>query len=254
MKKIFFFDIDGTLAINGKVPASNIKALEMLKEKGFLTFICSGRVPFYIDNLFKDLISGYIACNGRYIAYNNQKIFSKPLLKDDFKGYIKQIDSVNGEALFASDEFLSAHNLKPSKIRELKEEYGSSRIKEGISSDNYYTFDLFYDSLEERDMLVSLFEDTLIINDHGGYGSCDCSTRDFGKGHAINYLLNYLSISKDKAYAFGDGYNDLSMFNEVGHAIAMGNAVDSLKEKATYITDNIENDGIMKALKAKKIL
>ncbi|MFQ9073308.1 MAG: HAD family hydrolase [Faecalibacillus faecis] len=31
-----------------------------------------------------------------------------------------------------------------------------------------------------------------------------------------------------------------AMFREVGHGIAMGNAVDVLKEKATYITDNFD--------------
>ena len=61
-------------------------------------------------------------------------------------------------------------------------------------------------------------------------------------------------IDKDNAYAFGDGYNDQAMFREVGHGIAMGNAVDVLKEKATYITDNFDQEGILKALYHEKVL
>ncbi len=38
------------------------------------------------------------------------------------------------------------------------------------------------------------------------------------------------------------------MFRTAGNKIAMGNAVDELKELATYITDDILNDGITKAL------
>ena len=53
---------------------------------------------------------------------------------------------------------------------------------------------------------------------------------------------------------FGDGYNDQAMFREVGHGIAMGNAVDVLKEKATYITDNFDQEGILKALYHEKVL
>ena len=49
-------------------------------------------------------------------------------------------------------------------------------------------------------------------------------------------------------YAFGDGMNDLEMFLTVDHPIAMANAVDDLKDKAEYITDNNDNDGIAKAL------
>ena len=81
-----------------------------------------------------------------------------------------------------------------------------------------------------------------------------CSTICFDKGSAIAYLLKYFEISKDQAYAFGDGYNDQAMFKEAGHCIAMGNAVDVLKEKATYVTDTIENDGILKALYHEKVI
>ena len=42
--------------------------------------------------------------------------------------------------------------------------------------------------------------------------------------------------------------NDLEMFLTVDHPIAMANAVDDLKDKAEYITDNNDNDGIAKAL------
>lgn len=38
MQKIFFFDIDGTLAIHGHIPQSNLEALNQLKKKGYLTF------------------------------------------------------------------------------------------------------------------------------------------------------------------------------------------------------------------------
>lgn len=65
--------------------------------------------------------------------------------------------------------------------------------------------------------------------------------------------MKYFHIDKENAYAFGDGYNDQAMFREVGHGIAMGNAVDVLKQKATYITDSIDQDGILKALQHEGI-
>ena len=51
-KKYFFFDIDGTLAIHGVIPEGNLKALKLLQDQGHLTFICTGRAPFYAQNLF----------------------------------------------------------------------------------------------------------------------------------------------------------------------------------------------------------
>ena len=43
-------------------------------------------------------------------------------------------------------------------------------------------------------------------------------------------------------------------FREAGQRIAMGNGVDILKEKATYITDTVDNEGIYKALKHYELL
>ena len=48
--------------------------------------------------------------------------------------------------------------------------------------------------------------------------------------------------------AFGDGKNDISMLKSVKTGIAMGNAVDELKEIATFVTENVLDDGIFKAL------
>ena len=48
---------------------------------------------------------------------------------------------------------------------------------------------------------------------------------------------------------FGDEKNDLSMFIDEWTSIAMGNAIDELKEKATYITSDADDDGIYNACK-----
>ena len=43
---------------------------------------------------------------------------------------------------------------------------------------------------------------------------------------------------------FGDGPNDMEIFDYVGLKIAMGNAVPELKEKADFVTKTVEEDGI----------
>ena len=49
--------------------------------------------------------------------------------------------------------------------------------------------------------------------------------------------------------AFGDDLNDISMFHIVKYGVCMGNGKDEAKKEAFYVTDNIENDGLYKALK-----
>ncbi len=45
---------------------------------------------------------------------------------------------------------------------------------------------------------------------------------------------------------FGDNTNDLDMFSAAGWPVAVGNAVEALKEKARIIADNCEDDGVAK--------
>lgn len=58
--KILFFDIDGTLGMRGKITPSNQEALRLLKEKGYKTFICTGRAPSWTKRLFQSLVSGVV--------------------------------------------------------------------------------------------------------------------------------------------------------------------------------------------------
>ena len=224
-----------------------------LKEKGYKTFICTGRAPFYASRLFGNLVSGIISCNGRYILYEGKKLYSRAFTKEQLDYYVHKLDQGKLGAMFVSDDKALKYHLNQKQEVDLEKEYGIEHLVDSLEGD-FYTFDMFYQSQEHYQTMVEIFKEDLIINDHGGMGSCDCSTIEFDKGSAIAYLLDYFHIDKDNAYAFGDGYNDQAMFREVGHGIAMGNAVDVLKEKATYITDDFDQDGILKALYHEKIL
>lgn len=254
MNKIFFFDIDGTLAIHHHIPKNNLNALKKLKDKGYLTFICTGRAPFYAQKLFKDLTSGIISCNGRYITYHNQKIYGRTFTHHELSEYQKIFCQLDCGYFLVSDEQSYIQNMTENQIKEVQNEYGIDRITLNHKNLPFYTFDIFYNSLQHRDQIIETLKDKIIFNDHGGHGSGDCSTIEFDKGSAIAYLLDYFHISKDHAYAFGDGYNDQAMFREVNHKIAMGNAVDVLKKQATFITTDVDKNGIIHALKHEKIL
>ena len=76
----------------------------------------------------------------------------------------------------------------------------------------------------------------------------DIVSKDGGKGKAIKQFLHLYNLSKDESMAFGDGFNDQDMLKEVNIGVAMGNSVDELKEMASYVTNDIDYDGIYNAL------
>ena len=66
-------------------------------------------------------------------------------------------------------------------------------------------------------------------------------------------ILSIRLLTREKPLSgqvvFGDGHNDISMMRQAPISIAMGNAIDEVKEVATYITKSNQEDGIEYACK-----
>ena len=60
--------------------------------------------------------------------------------------------------------------------------------------------------------------------------------------------MNYLNLSIENTYAFGDGTNDVEMVEAVFCGIAMRHASDAVKSYANVITDTVSNDGVVKGI------
>ena len=69
------------------------------------------------------------------------------------------------------------------------------------------------------------------------------------KGEGVRRMIAHYGMEPADVVVFGDGYNDLSMFNPEWLNIAMGNAREELKAAADYITADCNNDGIYEACK-----
>ncbi|HBF37895.1 MAG TPA: Cof-type HAD-IIB family hydrolase [Firmicutes bacterium] len=68
------------------------------------------------------------------------------------------------------------------------------------------------------------------------------------KGKGVEILARHYGIPREEIIAIGDNENDLSMIEYAGLGVAMGNALDFVKEKADYITDTNDNDGVAKVI------
>ena len=76
----------------------------------------------------------------------------------------------------------------------------------------------------------------------------EISPRECPKREGIQSVLDALDPHHGTVYGIGDASNDVSLMNAVDVGIAMGNAPDFLKEKADYVTDSIDHDGVVTAL------
>lgn len=67
---------------------------------------------------------------------------------------------------------------------------------------------------------------------------------DATKQHGILKVAEILGIETHDIIGVGDGYNDFPLLMACGLKVAMGNAVDDLKEIADYIAPSVEQDGV----------
>lgn len=81
--------------------------------------------------------------------------------------------------------------------------------------------------------------------------SMDLNDIHVSKGKSILWLCQYLDISLSDAIAFGDGVNDVSMFQVVGKSVAVGNAPDKIKQYCDDVSLKCIDYGIYKYIEDK---
>ena len=68
------------------------------------------------------------------------------------------------------------------------------------------------------------------------------------KASGLEELCKFLDIDIADTVAVGDGPNDIEILQAAGVAVAMGNARDSIKQLADFVTTDNDNDGVAVAI------
>ncbi len=68
------------------------------------------------------------------------------------------------------------------------------------------------------------------------------------KANALATVAQSLGVELSQSAAIGDGLNDLELLREVGLGIAMGNASETVKSAAKWVTGTNEEEGVAQAI------
>ena len=77
---------------------------------------------------------------------------------------------------------------------------------------------------------------------------CEIIDISASKWNALYILAQEWGIQPDEIMAIGDQGNDLSMIQQAGIGVAMGNAPDDVKKHANYVAPSIGQDGAAEAI------
>ena len=91
VKKVLFFDIDGTLLNSElKIPEGVKKELKRLKDAGHYLFVASGRPLAFISNqVIEAGFDGFVLCNGAHVELNHKIIFENRIPYEKVVGLMK---------------------------------------------------------------------------------------------------------------------------------------------------------------------
>lgn len=256
MIKILFFDIDGTLLELGQKEMHQelVDALKLVKEKGIKIFLATGRAPLVVPKFHGIEFDGVLSFNGSYCYTNNELIYKNQMDKMDIQTLVDNAKKLNKAVTLAGinkmgcnfdDEVLEEYFMIANQHAHVIDEFNEF-MKEEI-------YQMMVATTEDQDELI--LENTTTLKVARWWNkACDIIPCNGGKDIGIQKILDYYNFKKDEAMAFGDGGNDISMLNYVGTGVAMGNATDDVKAIADYITDSVQEDGIVSALKHFEII
>ena len=261
---ICFFDIDGTLAWQDPRLAQDLpederdlspypneavsQAIREFVANGNMAFICTGRTLSCIHPKLLELPwTGIVCLAGGYAEINGHAIRDlsmTPSMLQRLAPYLEQsgevirFEGLNGVVRMSADAPEYARTLGDA-VTQLQH-YSVYKILMSTSLANHIAQD------KALEPLLCFNELELEVT--------EISPRECTKRGGIQSVLDALDPHHGTVYGIGDASNDVSLMNAVDVGIAMGNAPDYLKDKADYVTDTVDHDGVVAALEHFRLI
>ncbi len=245
-KYAVFIDIDGTLM--GKSESAlkrNIETVQKIRGLGHKVFISTGRGKAYLpsqfdgDSNFDGVITGAGAVSrldgksvvSRLMPYSVTEKFCRFCFEYGLNGVLE-----GGRNMYYFGTF---EGIEVGWI-EINEINFKATVKPDEPIEKYT---ILGDIPKELDEILN---DDCVVLRFSYYG--EIIQKSCGKGTALKEMAEILDIPIERTVAIGDSMNDYDMITAAGIGVAMGNAVDKIKEISDFVTDDVDSGGVSSAL------
>lgn len=256
--KLIAIDLDGTLLTSEKtVSDENKKALQAAHEAGIKIVLCTGRptpgVTDYLEELGLETDDDYaITYNGAMVQnVGTQEIMvdyrmnhaDYLLLEKEAAKAGTHFHAIHDTALFTPNKNISPYTVRESFLSKVPLFY---RTPEEMGEPSYNKMMMidFEPILEKAISRLpkELWDKYTILRSEPFF--LEFLNKNASKGKAVKALAEHLSIPQKSIMAIGDNENDLDMITFAGIGVAMGNAVDKVKDEADVITRTNDENGV----------
>ncbi len=261
--KMLVLDVDGTLLNDNKeISKRTLTTIRKVQQMGVRVMLASGRPTYGLLSIAKTLELG--TYNGFILSYNggqvinasNGEVLFERRINPELIPYLEKkankngfgIMTYNGDTIVTNDPE-NPHIQAEAALNNMKINYQEN-------------FSIAIDYLPCKCMLVSDDEEALIgLEEHWKRrlnGVLDVFRSEpyflevvgcrVDKANTLGAVMEMQGIKPDEIVVFGDGVADVTMLQLAELGIAMGNAPDSVKRCADYVTLSNNEDGVAVAI------
>lgn len=257
--ELLVLDVDGTLLTDeGLISKRTLAALRKAQQTGVVIVLASGR-PLHgllplAEKLDLDKYGGYLlAYNGAQIVDMKAKenLLAKSIEKEVFP-FIEKEANKHGVAMFTYTDAAVITNDQSNPYIQKEARINGMELKEYRPLAAAIDFNprkciLVNDDLAEIKRLEQEFSMRLdgvmnVFRTEPYF--LEIVPELIDKANALGFLLEALNMNPAKSLVIGNGVADYSMIQMAGLGVAMGNATDSVKRCADFVTTSNNEDGI----------
>lgn len=270
--KAIVLDIDGTLLNTGKIIAEKTKqALIAAQEKGIKVILASGRPTTGMLELAEQLeMTKY---EGFLVSYNGVRVtdcltkgvlFNQAMSIETGQAILEHLKKFDVIAMIDKEDYLYVNDVYSGmldlpdgafNIIEYEARGGNFKLSEIDDLAAFATFPINKiliaaqpEYLQKIAPALHAPFDKIVTDAFSAPFYFEFTDKGIDKAKALNTVFPEMGIHSENIIAFGDGHNDRSIIEYAGIGVAMGNAVDALKEIADDVTLSCDEDGIAAGL------
>lgn len=241
--KLIALDLDGTLLRSDKsVSERSIEVLMKCKQSGSQVIVATARAPRSVLKLLPEAYKQeiWICYNGAEIYQGKERIYENLIPAESAIEIVERVEALFPESPLTVE--LEGRMFANQPLR-YPWEYRVAGLKESITGG---VAKILFSDIEPAGIDIlnhQLPKDCrLLITDGGTLGTIMASSAS--KLAAIEFVCRQLGISLQETIAFGDDFNDMEMIMNCGTGVAMGNAIEELKQAANHVALTNDEDGV----------
>ncbi|MCM1048242.1 MAG: HAD family hydrolase [Clostridiales bacterium] len=245
--RILLFDLDGTLLRDDKTLSQyTLETISKCKEQGYLIGISTSRGEQNCLQFLKKLKPDILISSGGALVRADEKIVcSSSFSAAETRNFIEKARNICGADCEITVDTLDAHywNYKTNP-KEQDKSWGESIYTDFVDFEHEAL--KICVEIHKSDMARKLCEyfselDSKRFSDGDWY---KFTKSGITKEKAILAVCEAYRADLSEIIAFGDDYADIGMLKLCGTGVAMGNAIQEVKDIADVITLSNEEDGV----------